>query len=213
MKTRKITTIAMFCAVAFLVSLIKVPFNTFLDLELKSAVITICAFILGPLSGLVISIIVPVIELLTVSHTGPIGLLMNVIATCAFVCPAAVIYKRNHRISGAVAGLAAGSLALTAAMLLWNYIITPAYMKVPRQVVVSMLIPVFLPFNLIKASLNMAVTLLLYKPVVTALRKANLIPQGEVAGKAVKANTGLMIFATILFLTCVFAVMASRGVI
>ncbi len=213
MKTKKITTIAMFCAAAFLVSLIKVPFNGFLDLELKSAVITICAFMLGPLSGLIISVIVPFIEFLTVSHTGPIGLLMNVIATCAFVCPAAFIYKRNHRLKGAVIGLTVGSLALTAAMLLWNYIITPVYMNVPRQVVAAMLVPVFLPFNMIKAASNMAVTLLIYKPIVKALRKANFVPRGEGSAKTSGINTGLTVFAVILLLTCVLLVMAFRGLI
>jgi riboflavin transporter FmnP len=67
MKAKKITTIAMFCAVAFLASLIKLPFNGFLELELKSAVITICAFMMGPAAGFIISLIVPFIEMLTVS--------------------------------------------------------------------------------------------------------------------------------------------------
>jgi riboflavin transporter FmnP len=213
MKTKKITTIAMFCAVAFLVSLVQIPFNGFLDLEVKSAVITICAFLLGPLAGLIISIIVPVIELLTVSHTGPIGLLMNVIATCAFVCPAALIYKRNHSMKGAVIGLIVGSVTLTVSMLLWNYIITPIYLNVPRQVVEGMLVPVLLPFNLIKAASNMAVTLLLYKPVVHALRKAKLVSHNHDEGKKEKTNTGVMIVALILLLTCVLLVMAFRGLI
>lgn len=213
MKTKKITTIAMFCAIAFVASLFKIPFNGFLDLEIKSAVITICAFMLGPLAGFIISIIVPFIELLTVSHTGPIGFLMNAIATCAFVCPAAFIYKRDHKMKGAVIGLIVGSITLTATMLLWNYIITPIYMNVPRQVVVGMLVPVLLPFNLIKAASNMAVTLLLYKPVVHALRKAKLVPQSNSTGKIEKTNTGVVIASFILLATCVFLVMAFRGLI
>ncbi len=213
MKTKRITTIAMFCALAFIASLFKLPFNGFLDLELKSAVITICAFMLGPLAGLIISVIVPVIEMLTVSHTGPIGLLMNVIATCAFVCPAALIYKRDHNMKGAVIGLIVGSLALTAAMLLWNYIITPIYMNVPRQVVVGMLVPVMLPFNLIKAASNMAVALLLYKPIVHALRKAKLVPESQGSGKSEKTNVGVVIASLVLLATCAFLVLAFRGLI
>jgi riboflavin transporter FmnP len=57
-------------------------------------------------------------------------------------------------------------------MLLWNYFIAPIYMGYPREAVVELLIPVFLPFNLIKGGLNAAVTLLLYKPVLTAWRAA-----------------------------------------
>lgn len=213
MKTKKITTIAMFCALAFIVSLFQLPFNGFLDLELKSAVITVCAFMLGPLAGLIISVIVPFIEMLTVSHTGPIGFLMNVLATCAFVCPAALIYKRDHKMKGAVIGLIVGSIALTITMILWNYIITPIYMNVPRQVVVGMLVPVLLPFNLIKAASNMAVTLLLYKPIVHALRRANLVSASQGTGKVEKTNVGVLIASVVLLATCLFLVMAFRGLI
>ena len=108
--TRKITIIAMFCAMAFLLTLppFKIPFNGFLDLEVKDTIITIGAFLLGPIAGLVVSIIVPFIEMLTVSHTGPIGMLMNALASCSFVCTAAFIYKRKHNMKGAVIGLAVG---------------------------------------------------------------------------------------------------------
>ena len=60
-------------------------------------------------------------------------------------------------------------------MLFWNYLITPVYMGYPREAVVELLIPVFLPFNLIKGGLNAALTMILYKPVVIALRRAHLI--------------------------------------
>ena len=76
---------------------------------------------------------------------------------------------------GAVLGLSLGIVALVAVMLLWNYLITPVYQNVPREVVVGMLPTVFFPFNLAKGGMNMAATLLLYKPIVTALRKAGLV--------------------------------------
>ena len=80
---------------------------------------------------------------------------------------------------GAILGLGLGVLMLTGVMLLWNYLITPIYQGLPREAVAAMLVPVFLPFNLVKGGMNMAATLLLYKPVVTALRRANLIPASE----------------------------------
>ena len=127
----------------------------------------------------IISLVVSCVEAVTVSDTGPIGLLMNIISTCTFACTAAVIYKKKRTLSGAVIGLIAGCIFMTAAMLLWNYAITPFYMNIPRETVKGMLIPAFLPFNLIKGGLNTAFTLLLYKPVVTALRKAKLIEQAK----------------------------------
>ncbi len=41
--------------------------------------------------------------------------------------------------------------------------------------VAELLIPVFLPFNLMKGGLNAAFTMILYKPVVTAFRCAHLL--------------------------------------
>ena len=52
-------------------------------------------------------------------------------------------------------------------------------MKVPRETVQSMLIPTFLPFNLLKGSLNAALTMLLYKPVIEILRRASLVTKQE----------------------------------
>ncbi len=57
-------------------------------------------------------------------------------------------------------------------MLFWNYLVAPIYMGCSRQAAAQLLLPVFLPFNLIKGGLNAAVTMLLYKPLAAALRRA-----------------------------------------
>ena len=64
---------------------------------------------------------------------------------------------------------------MTAVMLLWNYAITPMYMNVPREMIKGMLLPGFMPFNLIKGGINAVITLMLYKPLISALRGAKLI--------------------------------------
>lgn len=214
--TKKITTIAMFCAISFILALpmFQIRFNGFLDLEVKNTAITIAAFLMGPVTGLIVSAIVPIIEMLTVSPTGPIGALMNILASASFACTAAFIYKKRHDMKGAVLGLTAGALMMTIVMLLWNYIITPFYMYVPRSVVAGMLLPVFLPFNLLKGGINMALTLLLYKPIAKALRKTGLVPESAGAtAKSGKINIGFMIFAIILLATCVLLLLVYKKVI
>lgn len=57
-------------------------------------------------------------------------------------------------------------------MLLWNYFVTPFYMGYSREAVAKLLLPAFLPFNVLKGSLNAAFTLLLYRPIIRALAKA-----------------------------------------
>ena len=43
-------------------------------------------------------------------------------------------------------------------------------MGLTREAVAAMLLPVFLPYNLLKCAMNAALTMLIYKPLVNALR-------------------------------------------
>ncbi len=207
---RTIVCTGMLCAIAYVVMFISktifapIPVAGFLTFDLKDVIIAIGGFLYGPLNALIISTITSLIEMVTVSETGPIGLLMNVLSTVAFVCPAAFIYKRRQALSAAVVGLVIGGILMTGIMLLWNYLITPLYLKIPRDVVVAMLPTAFLPFNLVKALMNSALTILLYKPVVTALRKARLAPEHESSAQVQKYRTiGVSIVAVILLATAV----------
>lgn len=218
--TRQIACMAMLCALAYLVMYLSktifapIKIAGFLTFDLKDVVIAIGGFLFGPLSAFVVSVVVSLIEMVTVSETGPVGLLMNVLSTVAFVCPAAFLYRRRHQVSGAVAGLVLGGLLMTGTMLLWNYLITPLYQGVEREIITGMLVPVFLPFNLIKAAMNGALTMVLYKPVVTALRRARLAPesQGQAANTAKKGISkasvsiiGIIVLATTILLALVLA--------
>ena len=180
-KTRKIVTVGMLCAVAYVFTLIghfiPIYFNDFLKYDPKDAIIVIAGFSIGPLSALIISVTVALLELITISTTGVIGFLMNVLASIAFACVASLIYKLKKSVSTASIGLFVASALTVGAMLLWNYLVTPIYMGVPREVVANMLLPVFLPFNVIKCGLNSALALLIYKPCVRAMRRARLLDE------------------------------------
>ena len=215
---RTLTSMAMLTALAYVVMLLSKMLpqvSGFLQMDLKDTVICIGGFLYGPLSAAVISIVVAVVEMFTWSDTGIIGCIMNVLATCAFCCTATFVYKKLHTRKGAVIGLALGTVCLTVVMLLWNYLITPIYMEMDREeIVVPMLIPVFLPFNLVKGGLNMALILLLYKPVVTALRKARLVPESHapVQGKG-KLGAGFLLFSLALLATFVLLALVLMGIL
>ena len=72
----------------------------------------------------------------------------------------------RHRAAVTAAGLLWGWGCMAVVMLFWNYLITPVYMGCSREEIAKLLLPVFLPFNLLKGGLNGAITLLLYRPVV-----------------------------------------------
>ena len=213
--TKELTMLALLAALAYVVMFLskQIPVNVlgFLNFDLKDVIICITGFLFGPLPAAGVSLVVSFIEMITISSTGPWGLLMNVLSTCAFVCTAAFIYQRNKTIKNAVIGLVVGVLLMTALMLLWNYLITPIYMGQPREFVASLLIPAFLPFNLIKGGINATLTVLLYKPVVTALRKAKLVPPSS--GQAGKKKVGVIIVAAVLLVTFILLALVLAKVI
>ncbi|MBO5440286.1 MAG: ECF transporter S component [Clostridia bacterium] len=177
---KKIALIGLFCAIAYIFTLLGglLPISVagFLKYDPKDIIVAIAGFILGPASALAISVLTALMELITgISTTGFYGLLMNIISTASFACISSYIYKRDKTLRGAIIGLVAATIITTGLMLLWNYFITPFYMSVPREAVLRMLPTAFLPFNLIKYGINACLALLIYKPVVTAMRKSHIL--------------------------------------
>lgn len=205
MDTRTIVSLAMLTGIAYIVMLVSklMPSVMFLDFDFKDVVICIGGFTFGPVAAAVMAIVVAFVEMITISTTGLIGFVMNVLATCGFCCTATFIYKKRHTMVGAVLGLGLGVVVLTVVMLLWNYFLTPIYQGLPREAVADMLVPIFLPFNLAKGGMNMAATLLLYKPVVTALRKAGLVASSQSAQPSRRTSAGFLLFSLALLATFV----------
>ena len=215
---KTLTSLAMLTAIAYVVMILSKSLpqvSGFLQLDLKDTVICIGGFVYGPLAAAVISIVVAVVEMFTYSDTGIIGCIMNTLATVSFCCTASFVYKKVHTKKGAVLGLALAVVVLVAVMLLWNYLITPLYMtNFSRAEIAGMLPTIFLPFNLVKGGLNMAAILLLYKPVVTALRKAKLVPPSQtIVGSGGKVSAGLLLFALALLATCVTMALVMMGIL
>ncbi|MDE7282952.1 MAG: ECF transporter S component [Lachnospiraceae bacterium] len=211
-KTKKITTTAMLCAIAYVVVVIgRIPVVLFLKYDPKDIIITLGGLIWGPMTSFIVSVIVSLIEMVTISENGILGCIMNIISTCSFACTASVIYKKKRTLSGAVTGLVTGSLMMVLVMLLWNYLITPIYMGYPREAVAKLLVPAFLPFNLLKAGLNAGFTFLLYKPVTTALRKAGYISDSQ--NMQSRKPIGLWLFSGVIVITCILLILSFNEII
>ena len=211
-KLRRLTVMAMLTAISYAaVFFFRIPVVLFLNYEPKDVLLTIGAFLFGPLTGAIMAVVVALLEMVTFSTTGAIGLAMNIISSCLFVCTASLIYHRKRTLSGAVIGLICGALLTTIGMVLWNYLITPLYMSVSRADVVSMLLPVFAPFNLLKGAINATLAMLLYKPLSSALRSARLLPPTEMSGK--KARIPVWLIALFVLTTLVLILLSWKGVI
>lgn len=212
-KVRDLTVMALLCAFAYACVLIFPIRIEFLTYEPKDCILAIGGMLYGPAAALLMSVVVATVECVTVSSTGFIGLLMNVIASSLFICPAAFVYKRKRTLQGAIAGLVCGAVLMTAGMLLWNWLITPLYLGAPREQVVALLVPLILPFNFLKAAVNALLTVLLYKSVVTTLRKARLLPKR--AETPVNKKTSLMVWLVglVLFVTLLIVLFVWNGIL
>ncbi len=176
-RIKKLCMAALFCALAYASTFIfhfKVMFLTF---DVKDAVVTLAGLLFGPLYSLSISLAVALLEFISMGETGFWGLLMDILSTATFSTVCALIYKYKKNIKGAIAGLVTSIFTMTAAMLLFNIFITPIYMGVARAEVIALIPSLFLPFNLVKAVMNSAIVMILYKPISTALKAAKVLPR------------------------------------
>lgn len=166
--TKKMAVMAMLAAVSVLLVLIHIPFPPapFLEYDPADIPILIGTFAYGPTAGIIITVVVSVIQGFTLSaSSGIIGIVMHILATGSFALVAGLIYQRKKTRKSAILALGLGVITMTVMMALMNLIFTPIFMGTPVETVAGMLLPIIIPFNLMKASINAVATLLLYKAV------------------------------------------------
>lgn len=212
MNTKKMTTVGMLCAMAIIINLMIyfpiVPSVSFLKYDPKDIIIVIGGFIFGPMTSLIMSAITSVLEIVYRGGT-ILDILMNIISTCTFAMTAAYFYKKKHTKKGALIGLTLGIIACTVSMIIWNYIIDPIYFQIPKSAVITML-PAIALFNIIKCTLNMAVTLFLYKPVITILRNSNLVEKHE---ETTSLSRDIGLLALFILVTVVILILSFQQII
>lgn len=175
-KTRKLTTMAMLTALSvILVAVVHfpiIPAATFLEYDPADIPILIGTFVFGPLSGLIITVIAAVIQGVTVSATSSwYGIVMHIIATGTFVLVAGSIYKAKKTKKRAIVGLVSAVIVTAVVAALANLVITPLFTGWPVATVRDMLLPVIIPFNVIKFAVNGVVTFFVYKPISNLVKK------------------------------------------
>ncbi len=191
MSTKVFTKIAILSALAFILMLFEFPLPvapSFYKLDLSEVPVLVGGFALGPIAAIVIEALKNVLNIIfTGSTTAYVGELANFIVGCAFVVPAAIIYKRNKTKSSAIKGLIVGTICLVIAGALMNvYVLLPLYsrfMELDKIIeagnmifkgvkdVSTFVLFCVVPFNLIKGIIVSAITALVYKRVSPLLHK------------------------------------------
>ena len=187
--TKTMVGIATFTALAFVFTLMTSWIRVdFLSFDAKDAIITIAAFIYGPASAVIVSVLAALIEFITISAgtTGWYGLVMNIASSVTFSLVASLIYNKKRDINGALIGFASAVIATTGVMLVLNIFVTPYYLirfgmplEVAQGEVMRMLMITLMPFNLAKALMNSALAMLLYKPTLMAMKRAGLLKRDD----------------------------------
>lgn len=198
-------------AAAFLLTFVfrfKVSFLTF---DFKDTLIAITSLTYGFPYGVASAFIVAFIEFLTVSETGIYGFIMNFLASGTFALVCGLIYKYKRTFSGAILSLVVAALSVNIVMITANIFITPHYMGVDTEAVISLILPLLLPFNFSKTVINSAATLLLYKPLTSALKRYNIL-SGETGKTGFKSVMVAVVSVLIIILTVLYITLKLNGV-
>ena len=162
----------------FLIRFWLLPGAKFLEYDMGDVPVIIASLFLGPASGSAVLFFVALIQSLTVSAASSWqGFLMHFLSSEVYIIILWLLNKKLTSKKGFIVSLMIGTLSMTAVMIPLNLIFTPMYMGVPVSAVAEMLLPVIIPFNLIKGCINSFTVFLLHSPLKKILEKSNLLPK------------------------------------
>lgn len=210
-KLRRIALIAVFGALAYALMLVVHFKVSFLTLDLKDTVIALAGLYFGPGAALSLSVLVPLLELISVSDTGIYGFLMNFISTATFSLTASIIYRYKRSLIGAIVALMSAAAATVGVMMLFNLWVTPYYMGVSVEMVKSMIPTLLLPFNTVKSCMNVGFVLLLYKPISGVMQRMKLIEKSTPKTKLTWKTITVWVLALLLIVISLIVVFAVLG--
>ena len=184
--TRYLVVTAMLSAVAFVLMLLEFPLPMlipgFIKMDLSDLPALIGSFSLGPLSGVIISVMKNLLNVvITGTTTGCVGELSNALMGAVFSAVAGLIYKMHKNRNHAIIGSVVGAVAMGLISFPINYFVTyplyanlfggmeailGAYQAILPSVdnIVQCLIIFNVPFTAVKGLLCALICFFIYKP-------------------------------------------------
>ncbi len=164
--TRQLVTMALMCAIGALLVFVQIPLIptvSFLSYDPSFVPAMICGFAYGPAAGVAVGCIGVVIYGLIGGNW--VGALMNVIMAVCYILPAAYIYRKFHTLKGAIAGFAVSCVTVLIGAVIANLTVGVLFWYGSFDVIIPLLLPAIVPFNLFKGIVNSVLTLVIYKAV------------------------------------------------
>lgn len=182
--TKRITFIAMFSAIAFVLMLFEIPLwfvPGFYKIDGSEIPIMIGAFAMGPTAGVAMEAVKIVLKVfIKGTSTAFVGDFANFVVGCMFVVPASFIYHLKKSKKSALIGMLTGTVVMCLAGCFINaFLLIPTYAKLfmPMEAIIgagtkvnklisnltTFIVLGVLPFNIIKGIFISIVTTILYK--------------------------------------------------
>lgn len=168
---KKLITISMLSAVAFILTFLKFPIPflpPYLTLDISDVPGLLATFTLGPVAGLIVEFIKNLLTFLF-NIGDPIGPLANFFAAASLLLVAYAVTKNKRATKSLIIGLTSGTIVMTIVLSILNYfVLLPLYGMIMnltdvvhnvKVIVVSGIIP----FNIIKGIVVSLIFILLYK--------------------------------------------------
>lgn len=191
-KVRMMAQMGMLSAIAVVLMLFEIPLPfapSFYEIDFSEVPVLIGCFTMGPLAGAIIELLKILLNFaINGTATAGVGEVANFLIGCAFVIPAAVIYKKKRTRTGAIIGMVTGTLFMTFIGCFLNaFVLLPTYSKafgMPIDALVGMgtavnshitslttfVIFAVAPFNLLKGFLVSLIVFLIYKKISPILK-------------------------------------------
>lgn len=177
-----ITKVSILSVIAYVLMVLEMPvimFPAFLKIDFSDIPAILGAFALGPTAGIMIELVKNILHWITSTTTGGVGELANFVIGCAWIIPAAFIYKRHKQKKYAIIGMIVGTMSMAIIGGIVNYyVMIPFYAKIwPMEAILEMSAAAnplivdlktlifygIIPFNLLKGIIISIVTMLIYK--------------------------------------------------
>ena len=164
---RRIVLIAVFSALAYVVSLFEFPIfpaTPFLKIDFGNVFIMLVGFLLGPIDAILACIVKEFLYFLVGSDTGGVGQVANFLMTSSYVLLPSIAYRLRKGLKIVIPSLVlAGVIATLTALLTNRFILFPLYGISDPKAFFPSVVWYLVAFNLIKTTAISVLTLLLYK--------------------------------------------------
>ena len=143
---RTIVQAGMLGAIAVVLMLFEIPLPfapSFYEIDFSEVPVLIGTFAMGPVAGASIELVKILLNfIINGTTTAGVGEMANFLIGCALVVPAGIIYRRKRTRTGAIIGMATGTVFMTLIGCLLNaYVLLPAYataFQMPIDALVAM---------------------------------------------------------------------------